>query len=134
MVTEQPDHAGVAHYFIHSYYIPVLGQQGLAAERAYSKIAPNLPHAVHMPSHIFTRLGLWEDSAASNIAAAAAARKHGDQGEEFHALDYLVYADLQLGRSDEAEKIRDNLPPLRNVSPSSLFKINYARAAIQAGC
>src|SRR6266481_920308 len=134
MFAAHPDHPGVAHYLIHAYDNPVLGPQGLAAARAYSKIAPNLPHAVHMPSHIFTRLGLWEDSAASNIAAAAAARKHGDQGEEFHALDYLVYADLQLGRNDEAEKIRDNLPPLRNVSPSSLFKINYARAAIRARC
>jgi len=87
-----------------------------------------------MPSHIFTRLGLWEDSVASNVASAAAARRHKDQGEEFHALDYLVYAYLQLGRNDEAEKIRDNLPALGNVEPSFLFKINYARAAIRARC
>jgi tetratricopeptide (TPR) repeat protein len=129
-----PDHPGAAHYLIHAYDNPVLARQGVEAARAYSKIAPELPHALHMPSHIFTRLGLWEDSAASNITAAATARKHGDQGEEFHALDYLVYAYLQLGRNDEAEKIRDNLPPLGNVSPSSLFKINYARAAIRARC
>src|SRR5260370_13827538 len=87
-----------------------------------------------MPSHIFTRLGLWEDSITSNIAAAAAARKHGDQGEEFHALDYLAYAYLQLGRNDEAEKIRDTLPALGNVKPAYLFKINYAKPAIRDRC
>jgi len=130
----QPDHPGVAHYLIHTYDNPGLAPQGVTAARAYSKIAPNLPHAMHMPSHIFTRLGLWEDAISSNIAAAAAARKHGDQGEEFHALDYLAYAYLQLGRNDEAEKIRENLPALSNVNPSSLFKINYAKAAIRARC
>jgi tetratricopeptide (TPR) repeat protein len=130
----QPDHPGVAHYLIHAYDNPVVAPQGVTAARAYSKIAPDLPHALHMPSHIFTRLGLWEDSISSNLAAAAAARKHGDTGEEFHALDYLVYAYLQLGRNDEAEKIRENLPALGSVKPSLLFKINYARAAIRARC
>jgi tetratricopeptide (TPR) repeat protein len=129
-----PDHPGVPHYLIHAYDNPVLASRGVTAARAYSKIAPDLPHALHMPSHIYTRLGLWEDSISSNIASSAAARKLGDQGEEFHALDYLVYAYLQLGRSDEAEKIRDNLPALGNVKPSSLFKINYAKAAIHARC
>jgi hypothetical protein len=87
-----------------------------------------------MPSHIFTRLGLWEDSIASNIAATAAARKHDDQGEEFHALDYLVYAYLQAGRTGEAEKIRDSLPIPSEATSSASFKINYARAAIRARC
>ena len=130
----QPSHPGVAHYLIHVYDNPVLAPQGVAAARAYSKIAPDLPHALHMPSHIFTRLGLWEDSISSNLAAAAAARKHEDQGEEFHALDYLAYAYLQLGRNDEAEKVRDTLPAPGNVKPSFLFKINYAKAAIRARC
>jgi tetratricopeptide (TPR) repeat protein len=130
----QPDHPGVAHYLIHADDNPALAPEGLAAARAYSSIAPNLPHALHMPSHIFTRLGLWEDAISSNIASAAAARKHGDQGEEFHALDYLAYAYLQVGRNAEAEKIRENLPALGNVKPSSLFKINYAKAAIRARC
>ena len=129
-----PGHPGVAHYLIHADDNPALAPQGVAAARAYSKIAPDLPHALHMPSHIFTRLGLWEDSISSNIAAAAAARKHADQGEEFHALDYLAYAYLQLGKNDEAEKVRENLPALGDVKPSSLFKINYARAAIRARC
>ena len=129
-----PDHPGVPHYLIHAYDNPVLAPQGVAAARAYAKIAPDLPHALHMPSHIFTRLGMWKESMASNLASAAAARKHGDQGEEFHALDYLTYAYLQLGRNDEAEKIRDHLPALENVKATSLFKINYAKAAIRARC
>jgi tetratricopeptide (TPR) repeat protein len=129
-----PDHPGAAHYLIHAYDNPALAPQGVAAARAYSKIAPDLPHALHMPSHIFTRLGLWEDSISSNLAAAAAARKHGDPGEEFHALDYLVYAYLQLGRNDEAEKIRDHLPAGGDAKGSSAFKINFAKAAIRARC
>ena len=128
------DHPGVAHYLIHAYDNRVLAPQGVAAARAYSKIAPDLPHALHMPSHIFTRLGLWEDSIASNIASSAAARKHDDQGEEFHALDYLVYAYLQAGRNGEAEKIRDSLPNPSEAKSSASFKINYARAAIRARC
>ncbi|HXN96317.1 MAG TPA: hypothetical protein VN879_17555, partial [Candidatus Acidoferrales bacterium] len=130
----RPDHPGVAHYLIHAYDNPVLAPQGVAAARAYSKIAPGLPHALHMPSHIFIRLGLWEDSISSNIAAVAAARRHGDEGEEFHALDYLTYAYLQLGRNAEAEKIKENLPAPSNVNPSFAFKINYATAAIRARC
>ncbi len=130
----QPDHPGVPHYLIHAYDNPVLAPHGVSAARAYSKIAPDLPHALHMPSHIFTRLGLWEDAISSNLSAAAAARKHGDQGEEFHALDYLAYAYLQLGRNEEAEKIRDTFPRLGIVKSSSAFKINYAKAAIRARC
>jgi tetratricopeptide (TPR) repeat protein len=129
-----PDHPGVAHYLIHAYDNPVLAPQGVAAARSYSKIAPDLPHALHMPSHIFTRLGLWEDSVSSNLSAAAAAQKHGDAGEEFHALDYLVYAYLQLGRNDEAEKVRDHLPAGGDAKGSSAFKINFATAAIRARC
>ena len=129
-----PDHPGVPHYLIHAYDNPVLAAQGVAAARAYSKIAPDVPHALHMPSHIFTRLGMWADASSSNRAAAAAARKHGDQGEEFHALDYLVYAYLQLGLTEEAKRIRDTLPAVVNAPPSSLFKINYAKAAIGARC
>ena len=130
----QPNHPGVAHYLIHAYDNPELAPQGLVAARAYSKIAPDVPHALHMPSHIFTRLGLWEDSISSNLAAAAAARQHGDAGEEFHALDYLVYAYLQLGKNDEAEKIRDHLPAAGDAKGSSAFKINFAKAAIRARC
>src|SRR6266481_7177540 len=74
----------------------------VAAARAYSKIAPSAPHALHMPSHIFTRLGLWQDSITSNQTAREAAHRQGDTGEELHAMDYLVYAYLQSGRDDDA--------------------------------
>ena len=131
---ELPNHPGVAHYLIHANDSAEMAEDGLTAALCYADIAPAVPHALHMPSHIFTRLGLWEDSISSNVASAAAARKHRDQGDEFHALDYLVYAYLQLGRNSEAGKIRDNLPAAESVKGSSLFKIDYARAAIRARC
>src|SRR5215469_6385815 len=93
-----PKHPGVAHYLIHAYDNAEMASLGLPAAKSYSKIAPSAPHALHMPSHIFTRLGLWEDSIASNSAARDAASSAGDKGEKLHSMDYLVYAYLQLGR------------------------------------
>jgi hypothetical protein len=127
----QPDHPGAAHYLIHAYDSAELAPRGLAAARAYSKIAPSAPHALHMPSHIFTRLGLWNDSIASNLAARAAAQIQGDQGEELHAMDYLTYAYLQRGQVSEAEQV---LAALREMgalaSPGSDFKVGYAATAM----
>ncbi len=80
-----PQHPGIPHYLIHAYDNAELASKGLPAARAYSQIAPSAPHALHMPSHIFTRLGLWEDSIASNLAAREAAHQQGDTGEELHA-------------------------------------------------
>ena len=105
MFLKYPDHPGVAHYLIHAYDAPPLAARGLEAARAYSKIAPDAPHAQHMPSHIFTRVGAWEDSAASNARAFAAALPGHEFGESQHASDYMVYADLQLAR-DVAAKAR----------------------------
>jgi hypothetical protein len=110
---EEPDHPGVAHYIIHSYDYPGLAPLALGAARRYAKIAPDVPHALHMPSHIFTRLGLWDESIASNRAAAAAGRKYGWYGEELHATDYLMYAYLQEGRDREAERLLANLPAVQ---------------------
>jgi hypothetical protein len=87
---EQPDHPGVAHYLIHSYDYPALVSRGLDAARRYAKIAPSSPHALHMPSHVFTRLGFWEESIASNRDSAEAAQAHGSVFEQLHALDYLM--------------------------------------------
>jgi len=126
---QQPQHPGVAHYLIHACDSAELAARGLAAARAYSKIAPSAPHALHMPSHIFTRLGLWDDSIASNLSARAAARAQGDTGEELHAMDYLVYAYLQRGRSADAQRVLDELramPPLA----AAQFKIGYAANAL----
>jgi len=124
-----PEHPGIPHYLIHAYDNEELAQQGLPAARAYSRIAPSAPHALHMPSHIFTRLGLWQDSIDSNLAARKAAHQQGDIGEELHAMDYLVYAYLQSGRDAEAaELVREvhNMP----ARSSSDFKIGYAATAI----
>ena len=122
---ENPDHPGAAHYVIHAYDSAELAPRGLAAARAYSKIAPSAPHALHMPSHIFTRLGLWDESIASNVAARAAAHSQGDQGEELHAMDYLVYAYLQRGRQAEAEQVVAALRPMGGLLGSD-FKVGYA--------
>jgi tetratricopeptide (TPR) repeat protein len=124
-----PQHPGISHYLIHAYDNAELAPRGLLVARAYSKIAPSAPHALHMPSHIFTRLGRWDDSIASNIAARDAARQQGDIGEELHAMDYLVYAYLQCGRYSEAAQV---LQQLRGMSKLDIgdFKVGYAATAI----
>jgi hypothetical protein len=123
----QPDHPGAAHYLIHAYDSAELAPRGLVAARAYSKIAPSAPHALHMPSHIFTRLGLWDDSIASNQLARAAAHDQGDQGEELHAMDYLTYAYLQRGRDSEAEQVVAALRTMDALArPGNDFKVGYA--------
>src|SRR5260370_14223151 len=89
LFVEQPEHPGIAHYIIHAYDYPPLAQRALDAARRYAKIAPDSPHALHMPSHIFTRLGLWQESIDSNLASEAAARKYNAPGNVLHAQDYL---------------------------------------------
>lgn len=130
-----PDHPGVAHYIIHSSDFPELADGGLPAALRYASIAPDAPHALHMPSHIFTRLGLWDESIASNLAAAEAARRDGWTGEELHATDYLAYAYLQEGRVREARANVDRLPDVRarlNESDPNYPAGLYALAAIPA--
>jgi hypothetical protein len=126
---QYPDHPGVAHYLIHDNDSTELARHGLAAARAYSKIAPSAPHALHMPSHIFTRLGLWDDSIASNIAARAAAHREGDVGEELHAMDYLVYAYLQRDRPKDAQQVVAALASMEGLTAND-FKIGYAATAM----
>jgi tetratricopeptide (TPR) repeat protein len=104
----EPDHPGVAHYMIHAYDRPQLAELGLPAARRYAAIAPAAPHALHMPSHIFARVGMWDDDIKSNLASVAATRKTaamhmGGEGHQFHAMDYLFYAYLQSGRDAEAK-------------------------------
>jgi hypothetical protein len=110
----EPDHPGVAHYLIHAYDKPQLAQLGLPAARRYAQIAPAAPHALHMPSHIFARVGLWQDDINSNLASIAATRKTaamhmGGEGHQFHAMDFLVYAYLQSGREADAQKVIDEV-------------------------
>jgi tetratricopeptide (TPR) repeat protein len=124
-----PQHPGLAHYVIHAADSTEMAQQGLAAARAYSKIAPSAPHALHMPSHIFTRLGFWDDSIASNRAARTAAHQQGDIGEELHAMDYLTYAYLQRGRDAEAQQIVTDLRSMTSITAAQ-FKQGYAATAM----
>src|ERR1700674_2730589 len=109
---EEPTHPGLAHYIIHTYDVPALAEQELVGARRYSGIAPDAPHALHMPSHTFTRTGYWQESIDGNIAAAAAARREGQTAEELHANDYEIYAYLQTGQDDAAEKIVNSLPEI----------------------
>lgn len=120
-----PEHPGIPHYLIHACDNAELAKRGLTAARAYSKIAPSAPHALHMPSHIFTRLGLWDDSIQANLAAREAARQQGDTGEQLHAMDYLVYAYLQAGRDNDAAQLIQELKGMSELKPSD-FKISYA--------
>ena len=110
----EPDHPGVAHYLIHAYDKPQLAQLGIPAARRYAQVAPAAPHALHMPSHIFARVGLWQDDINSNLASVAATRKTaamgmGGEGHQFHALDFLVYAYLQSGREADAARIIEEI-------------------------
>jgi tetratricopeptide (TPR) repeat protein len=126
---EFPDHPGIPHYLIHAYDSQELAARGLAAARKYARIAPAAPHALHMPSHIFTRLGMWDESIASNLAAKDAAHHQGDTGEEFHAMDYLVYAYLQSGRDEQAVQLIQQLNGMQTLDQSD-FKSGYAATAM----
>jgi tetratricopeptide (TPR) repeat protein len=109
---EEPTHPGLAHYIIHTYDVPALAGRALVAAWRYSEIAPDAPHALHMPSHTFTRTGYWQESIDSNLAATAAARREGQTAEELHASDYEVYAYLQSGQDETARRVLDSLPEI----------------------
>src|SRR5213593_949257 len=104
---KHPDHPGIAHYLIHSYDAPPIATQGLPAARRYASIAPAAPHALHMPSHIFTRVGAWAESAATNERAAVAAKQDRDADQQVHAMDYMTYAYLQLARDGDARRVME---------------------------
>ena len=106
----QPQHPGFAHYIIHTYDVPPLASRAAAAARRYAAIAPDAPHALHMPSHTFTRLGYWEDSIATNILSANAAQRAGQIYEQLHAMDYQAYAYLQTGQDAKARELVDAAP------------------------
>jgi hypothetical protein len=118
LFAEEPEHPGIAHYIIHAYDYPPLAQGALDAARRYAKIAPDSPHALHMPSHIFTRLGLWQESIDSNLASVASAKNNNAPGDELHAKDYLIYAYLQGAQDREAKKLLESPPPGRASDPA----------------
>ncbi|HZI17361.1 MAG TPA: hypothetical protein VEY09_02085 [Pyrinomonadaceae bacterium] len=138
VLRREPQHPGVTHYLIHSYDYPALARLALPAARSYAKIAPASAHARHMPSHIFTRLGLWQEAVRSNLGAEAAAEAYalknhmpGAWDEKLHAMDYLAYAYLQGAQDERARGVLDELYKIRRVDPPNL-KVAYAFTAIPA--
>src|SRR5215204_760591 len=136
MFQKEPLHPGIAHYIIHNYDYPGLAELALPAARKYASIAPASSHAQHMPSHIFTRLGLWDECINSNLVAASSAKCYAEQAkikghwdEELHALDYLLYAYLQKGDDVHAKEQIDYLKSIKEVHPVN-FKVLYAFAAM----
>jgi Tfp pilus assembly protein PilF len=134
----EPDHPGVSHYLIHSFDYPPLAHHALPAARRYAGIAPASPHAQHMPSHIFVRLGLWDEAIKSNLASEAAAKSLAkSQGladsssERLHAMDYLAYAYLQTGQDAQAERVLSELKAIKRADPP-IFTVAYAATAIPA--
>ncbi|HMJ71109.1 MAG TPA: hypothetical protein VK508_19550 [Cyclobacteriaceae bacterium] len=132
----QPNHPGVAHYIIHTYDCPELASLALPTARRYAQIAPASAHAQHMPSHIFIRLGLWDESILSNINSTSSAQCYGQRmdpeghwDEELHGMDYLVYAYLQAGDNDKAQEQLDYMKSFKKVFPLT-FKVAYANMAI----
>lgn len=136
---DQPDHPGIAHYIIHTYDYPEIAELGLSTARRYADIAPASAHAQHMPSHIFTRLGLWDESIDTNINSANSAvcyaegsGSEGNWAQEIHAMDYLVYAYLQKGDNIKANEQNDYLMSMKKIFPLNDFAVAYTANAIPA--
>ena len=134
-----PNHPGIAHYIIHNYDSPELAHLALNTARKYAVIAPASAHAQHMPSHIFTRLGLWNESIKSNIDSANSAvcyaesvNPNANWVSEIHALDYLVYAYLQLGDNEKAQIEMDKMQEIKQIFPTDHFASAYALIAVPA--
>ena len=135
---KHPDHPGAAHYLIHGYDYTELVQRGLPAARRYALIAPSAPHALHMPAHIFSRLGMWDESIVTNRASAAAARKELNDTSmtigsynALHAMDYMMYAHLQLGQDAAAQQLLDEIAAIQRIDIGN-FPGAYALAAMPA--
>lgn len=112
----KPQHPGVAHYLVHSYDFPPIAEKGIGAAQRYARIAGSSPHALHMPSHIFTRVGLWNESIASNLSSAKVAKQDKEPDDELHAMDYLVYAYLQLAQDAKARSVIEDMAKVTGVN------------------
>jgi tetratricopeptide (TPR) repeat protein len=134
----QPQHPGVAHYLIHLHDTPALAEKGLAAAKRYSEIAPAAPHAQHMPSHIFTRVGYWKESISSNAESARSAKASNEAHDQLHAMDYLVYAYLQMGQDAKAQAVIDEMRGISGFTETFIagpyaLAVSPARYAIERG-
>jgi tetratricopeptide (TPR) repeat protein len=134
----QPRHPGVAHYLIHLYDTPALAEKGLDAAKRYSQIAPAAPHAQHMPSHIFTRVGYWKESIGSNTEAARAAKASNEAHDQLHAMDYLVYAYLQTGQDAKAQAVIEEMRGISGFTETFIagpyaLAVSPARYAVERG-
>jgi Tfp pilus assembly protein PilF len=134
----QPRHPGVAHYLIHLYDTPALAEKGLDAAKRYSQIAPAAPHAQHMPSHIFTRVGYWKESISSNTESARAAKASNESHDQLHGMDYLVYAYLQTGQDAKAQAVIDEMRGISGFTETFIagpyaLAVSPARYAIERG-
>jgi tetratricopeptide (TPR) repeat protein len=136
---KNPNHPGLVHYPIHAYDYPTLASKGLPAADFYASLAPWVPHALHMPSHIYTRLGMWQKSIEGNLASAQAARDYASRYHpgaanynELHALDYLAYGYLQTAQDRKAQEVADRLAQIQKSSPEVDFAVAYAAGAIPA--
>jgi len=130
-LVRQPEHPGIVHYLIHLYDYPALANRGIRAAERYGTLAADAPHALHMPSHIYTRVGRWEDSVESNRRAATLALGNGEADDTLHAFDYMVYAYLQTGRDDAAREAMDQAMGARFDGPKR-NAYAFAMAAIPA--
>ncbi|MGA7941970.1 MAG: hypothetical protein WCA43_18975 [Bradyrhizobium sp.] len=134
----QPQHPGVAHYLIHLYDYPAIAEKGLDAARRYAKIAPAAAHALHMPSHIFTRVGLGQESIDSNVASQRVAKEAADFHDQLHSMDYLVYAYLQLGQDAKAKAVIEDMTKVTGFPEAFLpgpyaLAVSPARYAVERG-
>lgn len=139
LFVKNPNHPGIVHYLIHGYDYPPVADKGLTAAKAYADIAPWVPHALHMPAHIFTRLGMWNDVITSNLASADASRQYAARAhpdatsfEELHALDYMIYGYLQTGQDALAKAVVDQVLKVRKTQPEVDFAASYAMGAVPA--
>lgn len=140
LFAQYPNHPGLAHYIIHAYDVPPLAARAIGAAQRYSEIAPSTPHALHMPSHTFTRVGDWQDSIDANITSAAAARNAGQVPDELHATDYMVYAYLQTAQDNAAKHQVESVvesfarydPAVPATGAASPVTAYFARAAVPA--
>jgi hypothetical protein len=140
LFAQYPNHPGLAHYIIHTYDVPALAPRAIAAAQRYSQIAPSTPHALHMPSHTFTRIGAWQSSVDANLAAAESARTAGQLPEQLHATDYMVYAYLQMAQDAAAGRLVNSAaetftrfdPASSNTGAANSVAAYFAHAAIPA--